>query len=64
MKNCTIGPSEDGEWKCESKTSNTDGVCDSCKAAGWTVDPKEIAESIASDPELSESLRIRSEFDK
>lgn len=46
------------DWVCLGETENNDGVCDGCKAFGWTVDPKEIAEAVANDPELSKYVDI------
>ena len=62
MMKCTIPTMEDGtrDWKCDLETNNKDGVCDSCKAFGWTTDPAEIREAILNDPLLREKVNILS----
>ena len=48
------------DWKCDLETSNADGMCDSCRAAGWIVDPTIIAQEIAKDPLLKDKIQIQS----
>ena len=46
------------DWTCLGETSNKDGVCDGCKAFGWTTDPTEIQNAIANDPLLRDHVDI------
>lgn len=60
---CVIPPKDPNDktaddWHCQGETTNPDGVCDGCKAFGWTTDPSEIAAAIAEDPELSKMINI------
>jgi hypothetical protein len=60
---CVIPPKDPNDetakdWHCVGETNNADGVCDGCKAFGWTTDPKEIAEAIANDPDFAGRIDI------
>jgi hypothetical protein len=57
-----MGDGSQPDWDCDGETTNKDGVCDKCKAAGWTGDPTEIAHAIANDPLLAGSVQIASSF--
>ena len=48
------------DWPCDLTTTNKDGVCDSCRAAGWITDPTIIAQEIAKDPLLKDHVQIES----
>lgn len=48
------------DWKCDGDTLNLDGVCKSCKEAGWITDAKEIANAIVNDPLLAGKVQIAS----